>query len=388
MYYHTYRSIILYCLLTISVVVNVLLICPSILLEYKINIIGEKCKTQNPMTSLNDGKEFAINSWGWIKNGWKHFLPKHRGSPVENMGFIFSGGKVGTYRPYMSSEEMWLQLAIYQNAILRCDDDMKSQVQNTFDNRISECEISQMSQSQIGMLAIEIFKETKDDKYKAKATEVYDFLKKKYNATYGINWSSDLIEVDENGMIVPFLTYYTETFNDSTAYQMALKNIDYYAIHGTDRNTGLPAHAINSSEPFMKIGELNWGRGVSWWVIGLSYINIKDLSLEAQGQIEKLDKTLFRIWEQDGMFTTLIRQSHEQDLSATIPIVFYLATKGKIEISSHLADSFTVYIHDGYLMNCSGPKDGLTLSNFNQPNPLAHAFLLFLVNERIKESFL
>ena len=141
--------------------------------------------------------------------------------------------------------------------------------------------------------------------------------------------------------------------------------------------------AFSINHDHFPLGYCNWGRGVGWWAIALSDINIEDLSEDVQNIIDKFNDTLKTIWEEDGKFTQLIRQSDEIDLSATMPILYYLYHKRIILLTENDVNRFGQYFHNGCLRANSAGNYGLLISPFRGANPISDAFLLKIVNEMI-----
>ena len=117
-------------------------------------------------------------------------------------------------------------------------------------------------------------------KYKAYATKMYRWIKSQ-DSLYGIVYHNlrEISNVDGIGMCVPFLSAYSKTFNNKEAYQLALKQLNIYNEYGVDGDTGIPAQGYSITQPHIKLGSCNWGRGISWYLCGLSSVNIEDLSL-------------------------------------------------------------------------------------------------------------
>lgn len=370
----------------LSLLFNLFFLVSDVLLEYKIWKVQKACNTISLPVEIGDGSTIAEQSFSFIKEGWYHYLPKSRGSSVDNLKFnLYNIAGVSQYHAYESSEELYLQIALYENAIIRNDSALKNRIEKLFDDKILNKKVKALHQCTAGILAMDMYIQTKQTQYKNFVDSVYSFLLEHDIGQYGCVFSENLAEVDENGMVVPFLCRYYERFHNKKAYDMAIKQIDFYACNGTDETTGLPFHAINLTHPIMHIGEVNWGRGYAWWTMGLTPISVENLSVKARSRVALMDSMLVNLWNNDKKFSTLVRQTNEMDLSATLPILHYLVKKNLVRIDDELINSFSIYMHNGLLYNCSGPKDGLTVSNFYQPNPLAQAYLFFLINANLKK---
>ena len=129
-----------------------------------------------------------------------------------------------------------------------------------------------VDQYPIGVLFINLYKMTGKERYKVAA----EYLYRKLDAYKGEN---DVVlyrstggtqKVDVLGMIVPFLMEYYRTFADSTAYNLAIKNLETYYLLGVDKDTGLPVHGYDLGSG-IKLGSANWGRGIGWYLLSVAY---------------------------------------------------------------------------------------------------------------------
>lgn len=183
------------------------------------------------------------------------------------------------------------------------DADVLSKVRKKADSWIGKdgCltyEISRPDQCPIGILYLNLYNLTKDEKYKKMADGLFDFLKSSREKDNIIPYySPKTYYVDALGMYVPFLMEYFKATNDSLAYQIAVDNISEYQLNGLDDETGLPYHGYNV-ETGIKVGSANWGRGIGWYLLALTYCPEKNDLLLAEN-IEKMPYTQFPLSSDD-----------------------------------------------------------------------------------------
>ena len=327
------------------------------------------------------GGTFANRLIEIYKNGWSEQPPKRVVSIKNKLDFIINGNP--GYSRYKSAEEGWLFVALMENARCRNDKGLILKLQNLFENHILNNEVQNIHEAVNGLFAIRLYEQLKVPEYKAFADKTYQWLNHHYINDKGILYGiKDLPGVDGYGMSVPFLTAYSYAFNCNEAKEMALHNIEcWIKMGGVNPLTGFPYMAISLAHPSLPSGYSNWGRGTAWWVIGLSDIDKNSLSPEYSAYVEKLEENLTEIWLKEHKFTQLLHQSDKIDLSATLPIIYYLHKKGLIEITKSDIDDISRYYENGALACSSGPNDGYSLSPYSGRNPLADAFLLKIINE-------
>ena len=132
-------------------------------------------------------------------------------------------------------------------------------------------ELKHINQVPVGIFFINVYYMTRDKLYLDVASEIYDWLLKRKEQGGGIKYSDGENEyVDGLGMFVPFLMEYYALTNDTVAKQIAIENIIAYQEYGIDKETLVPFHGYNSSTK-QKVGSANWGRGIGWYLLALSY---------------------------------------------------------------------------------------------------------------------
>lgn len=251
-----------------------------------------------------------------------------------------------------------------------------------FDEKVLNLDIHAVDQSPYGMVALYLYDKFKDEKYLKYAQQLYKFivdLETNYGIAYRQYHKNDIILVDTLGMAIPFLIEYGNYSKDDAAIKLAEKTIECYLQYGCDSSTGVPAFSYRISTPHIKCGYANWGRGCAWFVIGLSYINIEHLDAKSQKLVGVLEETLKSMWESQGLFGQFISEwSH--DLSAELPIVYYLYKMNIIRIDEKQLLAYSTMCHDGIMYNCSSANVGIVKQGFPYgPNMLGQGYMLRLI---------
>ena len=162
--------------------------------------------------------------------------------------------------------------------------------------------------------------------------------------------------VDGIGLICPFLNIYGEMFHKGQSDTIVCRMIRDYLAYGVDPVTGIPAQSYNSKTK-IKDRRCNWGRGVSWWLLGLSnyhgYLSKEDTSLIHRG-----DSTLLALYPNYTQYLGNL-SGDGYDMSALIPILFYLNRKGLVKISkSQFVKQIAPYTDEKGIIRYNSPTIG------------------------------
>lgn len=368
--------------LFLSVVLNLFFLLSDGLFYWKQKKLAKICNTESKhLTNKRDFYDQIIPaSLEWATTGWTSQTPTVNGTPKENLYFNLIGKK--GFKPFSSSEEGWLIHAVLEYAIKVKDKQLINKIESIFKKEILNQEIHVTDQAINGVVACQLYSISQKQKYKAYATKMYRWIKSQ-DSQYGIVYHNlrEISNVDGIGMCVPFLSAYSKTFNNKEAYQLALKQLNIYNEYGVDGDTGIPAQGYSITQPHIKLGSCNWGRGISWYLCGLSSVNIEDLSLKAQRNIKLFNENIVQLnskWS--GNFSQFYSQGGV-DLSATLPCLYYMYNKKLIPFSIKQVLGYSKYMHDGILYNSSGPIRGCNYySEYFGPNPISQAFMIKLLN--------
>ncbi len=283
---------------------------------------------------------------------------------------------------FQYSECGWIILSILEYSI---DNDSRreifSNVQAYFDTCVIDAPFETVDQSQCGMLALRLYKETHDSKYIDYADRMYQWLLT-FDSVCGLKYREwhNIIVVDTIGMSIPFLMEYYKMFNIQKAKSIALNTVQQYILRGCDYNTGMPAYAYEIDAPNLKVGRANWGRGISWFVIGLCYVPDNEFSKEAQNILDKFNKSLICLWARDKHYGQFLGEGNGKDLSAELPILYYLNRKAIIKMSKEDILEYSTLMHDGIMYYSSSSNTGVIRYGVPMgPNMLSQAFMMRLL---------
>lgn len=307
--------------------------------------------------------------------------PSHRGSSLENFRFNFKGWTKNN--PFYWWSYGCLSCALLDGASTSTDNHVVSIIDRFYRAHILSEDIKYVEQSPIATACCKLFTLTNNKQYQEYAEKYYEYIKAhdtENGILYSPNYHANL--VDGLGMHVPFLAEYSKAFNDSSAYKLAIKQYNIYAVNGVDQVTGLPAHAYRLEPPKIKMGSSNWGRGWSWYAIGLLAINKEDLDTKAKESVDKFEQSILSLYNEKGSFSQFVSQDEDGiDLTATIPLIYYLRMKGLIELQKEDILKYSQYAHEGIFYNSSGDTRWLNkYSEFKGPQPLTQAYMIRLLS--------
>lgn len=201
--------------------------------------------------------------------------------------------------------------------------------------------LNRLDQIPIGMTLIELDRNT-NHKYTKAIKQIYDFIIHRYEADGRVLYitGTSYQHVDSLGMYIPFLRLYADYYNDTKAVEIIKYGVEEYMKYGVDSVTGMPAHGFNIHSK-VKIGSINWGRGLGWYLLGMSYVD--------DFNSEKLNATLRNI--ESDQFPG---QMSHFDSSTSLMMKIYLLKK-KLADRPESLDFIKPYItKKGNVGNCSG----------------------------------
>lgn len=276
----------------------------------------------------------------------------------------------------------WLMYTMLESTSNSYDSTLISKIAKIFDEKVMNEPIYEVDQSLFGISAIILYKQTKMDKYKTYANNLFHWLQKR-DTPLGIPYrpNIDINLIDGLGMYNPFLIYYSKAYNDSSAYKLAIKQSELFIKYAVDAETGICSHGYRIIPPYIKVGSSNWGRGNSWYVLGICDININDLSPLAKHKISLLNKTLIELWNKEQSFSRYIGENGKEDISTTLPILYYLHKHALIKLTKKQVLNYSKYMHDGIMYNGSGECGGSNhYSDYSGSSPLTQAMMILLIN--------
>ena len=220
------------------------------------------------------------------------------------------------------------------------------------------------------------------EKYKFTADYYFEKLMELKEEKLGIvyyrkNESIDF--VDTIGMICPFLVRYGATFNNQSARELAKNQLKYYINKGLDLDSSLPAQALIKRNN-IKVGSYNWGRGIGWFIIGLSdYLRFTNDSSYLESY-NKIQKTLFDLRTKDMVWTQFPGSCEDFDASSTTMIMYGLNSILEIYTKNEIFSILKPHIIEGIIRNTSG--DTYYANRFSHSfgeSELSQGFLLMLL---------
>ncbi|MFQ2599568.1 glycoside hydrolase family 88 protein [Aeromonas caviae] len=219
-----------------------------------------------------------------------------------------------------------------------------------------------IDQSLFGVVFIELYILTNDNRFKYAADNIYtqtqSFLNKDGLILYRKN--SNVYFVDTLGMVIPFLSYYAHLFKIDNARVLANRQLEFYIEHGLDDETKFPFHAIDMNNS-MKLGSINWGRGLGWFLIGLSY-SIK-YSSESQNNIisvfNEIIEKLYSIRSNEKYWPQFLGHTDDVSIDSSATIMFYFSQVIASMKDNNVMEDLSVALKQsinksGFVFNASG----------------------------------
>ncbi|RXQ97449.1 hypothetical protein EO244_00745 [Ancylomarina salipaludis] len=202
----------------------------------------------------------------------------------ENLYVLLAGLKTkilnrGNTYQYFNFPRAWLMIGLLDEYEKSGEANILANVEQQSEKLIDKdgrllFKFNKIDQSLFGVVFLRLFKITGHSKYLNATNEIYqlicsDFLlETKQLVLY--RKESKVCFVDTLGMVCPFLYEYSELGKCPEASELADKQLDFYIDNAFENETHLPFHAYDL-ESGLKIGPVNWSRGLGWFLIGLSY---------------------------------------------------------------------------------------------------------------------
>ena len=128
--------------------------------------------------------------------------------------------------------------------------------------------------------------------------------------------------------------------------------MDYYIKFGVDKDTFIPSHGITASN--IKVGSINWGRGIGWYLLGLAKIN--EITNDYKKEFVGIYKSLEQLKTEENLYTQFPGSSDLFDASTSTMFLYSFSYLRENNYSrKFILNLFSKYISDdGSLMNTSG----------------------------------
>lgn len=257
----------------------------------------------------------------------------------------------------------------------------------TFDELIDEngqpkFKFDKVDQVPFGLASLNLYMSFKEDKYLKFANFIFTKLNemKDENGIVLYRKNSTMQFNDVLGMIIPFLVQYEKVKLDGKSLNMARNQLDFYIRNGLDKESFLPTHGIYLNSK-IKIGSANWGRGIGWYLLGLSSYS-KETG-EYQTELRGLLETLNDLKNKENLWTQFPGSSDNFDASPTTMFMYSINLVNKDTYSkSDILKLLGKYISkEGQIKFTSGDTYGI--NNYNTAfgsSELSQGVLLLLLS--------
>ena len=138
------------------------------------------------------------------------------------------------------------------------------------------CRLYNIDDAYAGMALIDLYRITKNEKYKNAIDKIAQYLMSAETDTSGSmiyrpGENKKMVYADYIGSVCPFLAKYGTTFRDFNAVNLAVTQIENFMNKGMDEKTILPYHGYDV-ETGMKMGIIGWGQAVGRLMMGMSEV--------------------------------------------------------------------------------------------------------------------
>lgn len=305
----------------------------------------------------------------------------------ELLKIVGKAGRSGSFKLY-NYPRAYLISGLTDYARSKKDSVLMSKIAKIFDNYVNDdgspsFVFDKVDQVPFGIAAINLYKYTNNQKYKKFADYIYNYIKSLEQNKINIVLYRKKVPrqlSDAIGMICPFLVRYEEIHKDDTSLMMSLRQLQFHIKYGIDDETFMPFHGIDLKTT-IKVGPTNWGRGIGWYIIGLSeYVKQKGVfTVQLDGLIDSLDK----LKTDDSIWTQFPGSDSHFDASSTTMFMYAInlskpGTYSKQDVFKILGK----YIReDGTIVSTSGDtRDINKYSKTFGDSELSQGMLLMLLS--------
>ncbi len=235
-------------------------------------------------------------------------------------------------------------------------------VKDEFDKLIinnHKFQINRVDQAPFGITSLNLYVEFNVQVYKDFADEMFNYLKNVREGDiifYRKNQNQLLNDV--LGMTIPFLVKYYHVTGNPEALEIAKTQLSFYIKYGVDKETLMPAHAIDRSKK-IKTGSINWGRGIGWYFIALS--NYHRETGDFENEFTGLKNTLNKSKNSENLWSQFIGVDETFDASPTSMYMYGMLVNNPKEFSKlEMLNLLKPYLSlEGELLHTSGDTYGL-----------------------------
>lgn len=356
------RKYNVYIILFFSILFNVICVLPykdyfinrlEKIIYPKDNILLTEALSDSSYTELvlnksmqMDGSNYSTREYHGLPQDIKdlYYRNKSHNETLDNpfnIGYLYAG--LSYYALY--SKKSKKEIVDY---LINVSEQYENSTHNTLSYRIDN-----IVQIPYGLMYINLYKITKHRKYLNISSSIYkQLLSMRIGSSNEIPYisNSDYRFVDGLGMFVPFLVEYYNLTGDTIAKKIAKDNISIIQKYCVDKTTGVPTHGYNPNT-HLKLGSSNWGRGIGWYLLALSYFG--DMTDEKIGKsIDKMDYSQFpgqpfgEFDSSTALMFEIFKQSRSSKRKANISLFkLHTTESGMIADCSGDTESYNRYSH-------------------------------------------
>lgn len=196
------------------------------------------------------------------------------------------------------------------------------------------------------------------------------------------------ILVDTLGMIADFCFQSESVFGDKELSAIAAEQLSFTEAHCIDPESGLPFHAY-SLETGCPGGSSTWGRGVGWYLLGLTARAERDAAW--RDRLLQVFKLVFQTQDADGFLWDNLAEQNHIDSSPTCMAALCLAKcldlelfppEQSVELAGWLNGCISALLSSvneaGEVLNCSGECGGAGVYSQKIGNYFSQGYTLML----------
>jgi rhamnogalacturonyl hydrolase YesR len=189
--------------------------------------------------------------------------------------FIKRSKSYENYR-YYNFPRAWLMIGLLDSYEFDNSKNTLAKLNNSMEKIIDSkgnllFDFDKLDQVLFGVVFCRMYQITKEKRYANSANFLYRELSNfEFDGLLLYRKKLKVYFTDSIGISVPFLYIYYSYNSDPDVIKTARQQLDYYIQNGLDEKNKLPFHAVDLSTN-IRLGSINWTRGVAWFLIGLSY---------------------------------------------------------------------------------------------------------------------
>lgn len=287
-------------------------------------------------------------------------------SKLSKLKGVFSNNFNHKEYAYFNFPRAWLMIGLIDEYEVSKDATILTQLENQCDKLIDSegnllFNFNKIDQSLFGVVFIRLNKLIENKRFVNAADTIFSKVKDFTieNDLILYRKESKVIFVDTLGMICPFLYEYGFYFKKEEVIELANKQVDFYLKNGLDEKSCLPFHAIDL-EKGIRIGSINWARGLGWFLIGLAFA-IKNNESKKDSfslQFNKIVNLLDNLKVNKEYWSQFLGHTNDYNIDSSATLMFYYSM---LMVDSKLVSQNDLYISikksinkEGFILNSSG----------------------------------